>query len=106
MLIIRSAALNDVSFVEPKVPTIFSALSLGGNATNPVVYGKNTNALILKGGDVVEIILNNDDPGKHPFHLHGHNFQVISRSDDDAGFFNGTGDDGTPAIPMKRDVIV
>ena len=106
MLTIRSAAFNGISWVEPKVPTLFSALSLGGNATNPMVYGDNTHALILNGGEVVEIILNNNDPGKHPIHLHGHNFQVITRSDDNAGDFNGTGDDATPAIPMRRDTLV
>jgi iron transport multicopper oxidase len=79
-------------------------MSLGANATNPAVYGVNTQALILNGGEVVEIIVNNDDTGKHPIHLHGHNFQVVARSDDNYGNYNGT--DITPAIPMKRDVIM
>jgi iron transport multicopper oxidase len=83
-------------------------LSLGEDATNPLVYGSYTNAQVLEAGQVVEIVLNNNDGGKHPFHLHGHNFQVVSRSDDDGGLFNGTvrDNDGTPDTPMRRDTIV
>ena len=40
------------------------ALSTGPNATDPVIYGSNTNQCILKENEVVEIILNNNDPGK------------------------------------------
>lgn len=65
------AFFNDVSYVEPKVPTLYSVLSTGGNASDPVVYGSNTNAFVLQKDQVVEIVLNNDDAGKHPFHLHG-----------------------------------
>jgi iron transport multicopper oxidase len=90
----------------PKVPTIFSALTLGENATNPEVYGVNSNAFVLAAGEVVEIIVNNADPGKHPFHLHGHNFQVVSRSAEEYGSFNGSGNVDTPDIPMKRDTIL
>jgi iron transport multicopper oxidase len=81
---------------------------VGEYATNPLVYGTYTNPQMLKAGQVVEIIVNNNDKGKHPFHLHGHNFQVVSRSDDNAGSFNGTvGDnDDTPEIPMRRDTVV
>lgn len=101
-----SAFFNDVTYKMPKVPTVFSALTLGENATKPEVYGVNTNAFVLEAGEVVEIIVNNADPGKHPFHLHGHNFQVVSRSAEEYGFFNGSGNDDTPAIPMKRDTIL
>ncbi|KAL2845749.1 Cupredoxin [Aspergillus pseudodeflectus] len=41
-------------------------------------HGRNTNAFILAKGEIVDIVLNNDDTGKHPFHLHGHGFQVIT----------------------------
>lgn len=63
---------------------------------------------MLKKDDIVQIILNNIDPGKHPFHLHGHNFQVVWRSDDEAGTFqdsNITAADFAPT-PMRRDTVV
>ena len=65
------AFFNDISYVEPKVPTLYSVLTMGGNVSNPAVYGSNTNAFVLEKDQVVEIVLNNDDAGKHPFHLHG-----------------------------------
>jgi iron transport multicopper oxidase len=101
-----SAALNNIVYMEPVVPTVFTALTVGENASNPEVYGMYTNPYILKKGQVVEIILNNDDGGKHPFHLHGHNFQIISRSADDAGDFNATAAaDPIPDYPIKRDTV-
>lgn len=78
-----SAFFNDVTYVRPKVPTLMTALTTGNAAANPTVYGINTNSFVLNKGDVVEIILNNNDPGKHPFHLHGHHFQLAYRSDDE-----------------------
>jgi iron transport multicopper oxidase len=54
---------------------------------------------------VVEIVLNNDDPGKHPFHLHGHEFQVVARSDDDAGAWNET-EGELRDTPMRRDTVL
>jgi iron transport multicopper oxidase len=98
---------NDETYVVPKVPTIYSAMTLGENATNPAVYGVNSNAYMLEKGQIVDIILNNNDPGKHPFHLHGHNFQVIYRSIEEAGLYvNNITEDEFPNIPMRRDVLL
>ena len=93
-----------MSYVAPKVPTLFSALSTGANATNPAVYGVNSNPFVLKKNDVVEIVLNSIDPGKHPFHLHGHNFQAVSRGAPNTGLYNGSV--ALPAIPMRRDTFM
>jgi iron transport multicopper oxidase len=59
-----SAFFNDVNYVPPKVPTLYTALSTGDNATNALIYGSHTNSFVLAQNQVVEIILNNDDPGK------------------------------------------
>ncbi|KAF1914561.1 Cupredoxin [Ampelomyces quisqualis] len=100
------AFFNGVSYVSPKVPTLYSVLSTGANATNPIIYGSNTNSFVLGANEVVEIVLNNDDPGKHPFHLHGHAFQVVTRSEDDAGFYDPSNVTALPASPMKRDTVL
>ncbi|KAI9690252.1 MAG: hypothetical protein M1822_009213 [Bathelium mastoideum] len=101
------AFLNDITYVAPKVPTLYSALSTSTFAANSTVYGTNTNSFVLNHLEVVEIVLNNDDPGKHPFHLHGHNFQAVWRSDEDAGFYDATAANVTfPAKPMRRDTLV
>lgn len=98
------AFFNDVTYVEPKVPTLYTVLSSGDNATNPVIYGSNTNSFVLDKDEVVEIILNNNDPGKHPFHLHGHAFQAVVRSEEEAG--NYVANETFPATPMRRDTIL
>jgi iron transport multicopper oxidase len=54
--------------------------------------------------------VNNHDPGKHPFHLHGHNFQAIVRGDDDSGDYDANavinGSLVLPKKPMRRDVLL
>jgi len=77
-------------------------------ATNPAVYGEYTHPFVLERGQIVEIIVNNLDPGKHPFHLHGHNFQTVWRSEEEAGVFqdsNVTTASFAP-VPMRRDTVV
>lgn len=37
--------------------------------------------MVVNAGDIVEIVINNWTPEPHPWHLHGHKFQVVARSD-------------------------
>jgi iron transport multicopper oxidase len=62
------------------VPTLYSALTTSSAATNPIVYGLNSNPYLVSPNQVVEILLVNHDHRPHPFHLHGHTFQLITRS--------------------------
>ena len=98
------AFFNDVTYVAPKVPALYTALSTGAMANNTEIYGPNTNAFILQKNQVVQIELNNNDPGKHPFHLHGHNFQAIVRSQEEAGDY--VGNETFPEKPMRRDTLM
>lgn len=100
----NSAWFNNVTYVRPKVPTLYTALTSSSYATNPAIYGDNTHSIVLERGQVVEIILNNDDPGKHPFHLHGHAFQAVVRSDEEAGFY--AYNETFPETPMRRDTLM
>ncbi|RPB25151.1 putative ferrooxidoreductase Fet3 [Terfezia boudieri ATCC MYA-4762] len=100
------AFFNGITFVRPKVPTLYTALTTREFATNPVVYGVNTHGYVLNHMDIIEIVVNNNDPGKHPFHLHGHHFQVTHRSSDDAGNYDPRSASTPPVIPMRRDVIL
>jgi iron transport multicopper oxidase len=81
-------------------------MSSGADSVNPAVYGQYSHAFVLGPNSVVDIVVNNQDSGKHPFHLHGHNFQAIWRSDGDAGDYNSTTDINFPATPMRRDTMV
>ncbi|KAL9130217.1 MAG: hypothetical protein Q9217_001562 [Psora testacea] len=98
------AFFNDITYTRPKVPTLYTALSTGIIANNASTYGANTNSFVLKKNDIVEIILNNNDPGKHPFHLHGHTFQAVVRSPESAGPY--INNETFPKTPMKRDTIM
>lgn len=62
--------MNNITYVQQKVPTLFSALSAGNDATDPVIYG-TVNPFVVTQGQVVQIVLNNLDAALHPFHLHG-----------------------------------
>jgi iron transport multicopper oxidase len=83
-------------------------MTSGELAVNSQVYGDYTHSFVLGKDEVIQIIINNNDPGKHPFHLHGHAFQAVWRSDEDAGNFNDTtpvAASDLPAIPMRRDTF-
>ncbi|EOD52491.1 putative ferrooxidoreductase protein [Neofusicoccum parvum UCRNP2] len=100
------AFFNGITYTKPKVPTIFSVLTTGSAASNATVYGTDTNPFVLNHGDIIDIVLNNDDTGKHPFHLHGHAFQVIHRSDDDAGHYDASNHSAFPSVPARRDTVL
>ncbi|KAI9023003.1 multicopper oxidase-domain-containing protein [Phycomyces nitens] len=83
---INRGMFNDLPYLSPKVPTLNTVMSMGELATNLAVYGPQSQAIILDHLNMVEIVLNNLDAGAHPFHLHGHAFQVVARGD---GVFTG-----------------
>jgi iron transport multicopper oxidase len=87
---IPSAFFNNISYAPPVVPALYTAITSSATAANAQVYGDYTHSFVLGKDEVIEIVINNNDPGKHPFHLHGHAFQAIWRSDRDAENFNDT----------------
>jgi iron transport multicopper oxidase len=103
------AFFNNITYAYPKVPTLYTALSAGEQANDPRIYGEYTHPFVLKKDEVVQIVVNNLDSGRHPFHLHGHNFQAIYRSNESAGTFEDEGGEtgrAYPKVPMRRDTMV
>ncbi|OAA42872.1 multicopper oxidase [Beauveria brongniartii RCEF 3172] len=102
------ALFNNNTYREPKVPSLYTALTAGELATNPKVYGDYTNSFVLEKDEIVQIVINNLDDGRHPFHLHGHQFQVIHRSGEDGGEFieSAQMQPAFPSTPMRRDTVV
>lgn len=80
---------------------MYTAATVGEDNTDPDVYGAVL-PFIVEYGEVVDIIVNNLDIAIHPFHLHGHQFQVIDRPLSGSGPYSGS--PGNP-VPPKRDVI-
>ncbi|KAG5914460.1 hypothetical protein E4U42_000478 [Claviceps africana] len=106
---VNYAFFNNITYRSPKVPTLYSVLSAGDKAVDPTVYGDYTHPFVLKKNEIVQIVVNNLDSGRHPFHLHGHNFQAIYRSNESAGTWeDGGGAAGKtfPKVPMRRDTMV
>ncbi|XHG04318.1 hypothetical protein AWENTII_007594 [Aspergillus wentii] len=111
------AFFNEISYTKPKVPTLYTVMSSGSLATNPTVYGEYTHPVVLEENQVVEIVLNNGDTGSHPFHLHGHNFQLVDRfpsygphfydyADGDPVVYNASNHSSFPTYPARRDTFV
>ncbi|GAP83150.2 putative iron transport multicopper oxidase FET3 [Rosellinia necatrix] len=96
------ACFNGKTFIDQRVPTLYSVVSLGGNNTEVSAYGQ-VGAFAVGYGEVLEIVINNRDAAIHPFHLHGHQFQVIERPRSNAG--NWTGTKLVPATPVRRDTV-
>lgn len=59
ILTFSSAFFNNITYVTPKVPTLYTALSAGEDAMNPLVYGEFTHPFVLEKGSIVEIVVNN-----------------------------------------------
>jgi iron transport multicopper oxidase len=112
------AFFNNISYTKPKVPTLYTVLSSGDLSTNAEIYGDYTHAVVLEHNQVVEIVINNQDGGSHPFHLHGHNFQLVHRepsygthfydyADSTDGLaFNASNHKAFPKYPARRDTFV
>ena len=66
---IRRAIFNGISYVGQKVPSLFTVMSVGKDATKPAVYSKDVNPFILTKDQIVEVIINNDDDGAHPMRM-------------------------------------
>lgn len=77
------AMFNQMTWNVPKVPGIFSALSLGENATADAAYGPLS--YVIEYGDVVDLVIKNGDLGKHPLCV-ASRFDFNSRTWIDVGF--------------------
>ncbi|KZP14645.1 multicopper oxidase [Athelia psychrophila] len=99
------ALFNGVTYNSPLVPAVFSALTLGANATIASAYGPLS--FVIGHLDVVDIVIKNADAGKHPFHLHGHKPMLVGRS---ANYTSHDPSVNTPTLegqanPMRRDTV-
>ncbi|KKY19915.1 putative iron transport multicopper oxidase fet3 [Phaeomoniella chlamydospora] len=99
------AWFNNITYVQPTVPTLYSVLTSGELATDATIYGSYTNTFVLERGQIIEIVVNNHDTGKHPFHLHGHAFQAVARGVDESGDYDAE-NTTLSAIPMRRDTFM
>ncbi|KAF2015125.1 multicopper oxidase [Aaosphaeria arxii CBS 175.79] len=113
------AFFDNISYTHPKVPTLFTVMSAAEDqVSNAEIYGEFTHPIVLEHNQVVQIVLNNADTGSHPFHLHGHAFQVIDRYPPQGEHFYELADVAEPVefdpnnhtafpeYPIRRDTLV
>ncbi|KAI1177757.1 multicopper oxidase [Nemania sp. FL0916] len=100
------ATLNGTTMVPQLVPSLYTVLSAGQNAWNPIVYGKNAIPFVIKHNDIVEVVINNYDTGPHPWHIHGLSFQVIQRNQEGEGYYPGGFLHASTPNPVRRDTIL
>ncbi|KAJ2776693.1 ferroxidase fet3 [Coemansia javaensis] len=100
---IVKAYVNGVSFMMPERPSLLTAMAYQGRELiNATAFGRNTNALVVRHMDVVELRVVNRDSVAHPMHMHGYFFQIVER---------GTLDSPGSAVrstrtPMHRDTTI
>ncbi|KAI9492267.1 Cupredoxin [Zychaea mexicana] len=99
--------VNRIPFIGSPTPTLFTELTTGELANDARVYGPQGNAYITKHLDMVEIVVNNFDGDAHPFHLHGHKFQIVARSTEQNQWYDGVNKVGkwNTESPVQRDTI-
>ncbi|KAF2009388.1 multicopper oxidase [Aaosphaeria arxii CBS 175.79] len=95
-------ALGILPWVNPRVPTLYTALTSGPKAEYASTYGAGVDPWVLESDSVVQIYMENPDPWPHPMHLHGHRFQLVRLG---SGIWDGDESD-LPATPASRDTVV
>ncbi|KAI9202143.1 Cupredoxin [Polychytrium aggregatum] len=101
------ATFNNIVYAAPPVtPALWTALTMGPQATDPTVYGQNSHPLVLQHNQMVQVVINNLDSKGHPFHLHGHVFQVVFRSTEAGQYYNSSIVIPPQPNPVRRDTVI
>ena len=86
---VRLGAFNYAPVKRAEEPLLFSVMA-------GEVLPDSSFPLYIQFGDVVEVVINNDYYGPHPFHLHGHSFWVLGSGEIGDGNY----------VPGKHDLIL
>jgi len=96
--------MNNISYIGAKVPSLYTALSVPDDVvSDPAVYG-DVNPFVFKHNEIVEVVINNLNTNLHPFHLHGHQFQILQRTNPQTGTWPGY--TNTSQTPARRDTVM
>ncbi|PFH53178.1 multicopper oxidase [Amanita thiersii Skay4041] len=83
--------INNISYLSPTLPVLLQLLS---GAKKPADLLPSEHVFIIEPNKIIEVSI--PGTGQHPFHLHGHNFDVIRSSNQvELNFVN----------PPRRDVV-
>ncbi|KAE9369327.1 multicopper oxidase [Stipitochalara longipes BDJ] len=102
---INRATINNQTYVPPIVPSLYTALSApASDVMNKLIYGIGSNPFVVSYGEIVEVVINNFDTGSHPWHMHGHQFQVVYHGDENTTMWDETQE--LSQTPVRRDVMM
>ncbi|BGP27055.1 ferroxidase fet3 [Rhodotorula toruloides] len=104
----KASLLNNITYVHPKTPSLFTMMSMGNDSLNPKVYGPQTAQHLLSHGDVLDLMVINFDANAHPFHLHGYSYQLTRLAMDVTSSDPTLNPPHTIGAknPMRRDTII
>ncbi|KAF7291435.1 Laccase 17 [Mycena indigotica] len=85
--------INGIAYASPRLPTLLQIIN---GATNASDFTTSEHTIILKPDEVVELRIQGSNHGiTHPFHLHGHVFDVVKGISGPTNYVN----------PPRRDVV-
>ncbi|KAJ7165684.1 laccase 17 [Mycena crocata] len=85
--------INGITYVPPNLPTLLTIINGGTTAS---AFNTSEHTFILVQNEVVELRIHGSQHGiTHPFHLHGHAFDIVQSASGPVNYVN----------PPRRDVI-
>ncbi|KAJ3309420.1 hypothetical protein HDV04_006161 [Boothiomyces sp. JEL0838] len=101
-------SFDRIAYAFPNVPALLSATTMGDLATQSAIYGPATHSNVLPYNQMIQlVVLNLDKEGDHPFHLHGHVFQVVGKNN--TPYYNETALNpvfNSLKNPVRRDTVI
>ncbi|KAJ3309418.1 ferroxidase fet3 [Boothiomyces sp. JEL0838] len=101
-------SFDRIAYAFPNVPAILSATTMGDLAAQSAIYGPATHSNVLPYNQMIQLVVFNiDKEGSHPFHLHGHVFQIVGKST--TPYYNETAMNpifNSLENPVRRDTVI
>nr|BAU94254.1 laccase [Pholiota microspora] len=86
--------INDISYLPPDLPTLLNIIANG--FTSEANFTTTEHTFVIDRNEVIELVIHGSPNGHtHPFHLHGHAFDIVQSMQGPANFKN----------PPRRDVV-
>ncbi|KAF5323276.1 hypothetical protein D9619_013491 [Psilocybe cf. subviscida] len=86
--------INGISYESPDLPTLLNIIA--NNYTQESDFTRPEHTFVLNQNDVIELVIHGSSHGHiHPFHLHGHAFDIVQSIQGPPNYVN----------PPRRDVV-
>jgi len=96
---INLAYINKISWEHLPNTTILNYIRAG------MEFPKRSNVYVIEDGEVIDLVIYNDNPMEHPIHMHGHDFWVLAMGNSGDGNFDPNRDPLNTKNPILRDTV-